>query len=172
MEVRKKDKIIYRKLQNNDKEWAAKFIQDHWISDIVVVHKTVYYPVKLKGFLAEYKSEKIGLVTFKIVNKNCEIVTLNSIRENKGVGTRLVKKIIGLARKEKCKKVWLMTTNDNIKAIYFYQKLGFQLLKVYPNAVEESRKFKPDIPESGENGIPIRDELEFCLDIDTVIAGD
>jgi N-acetylglutamate synthase-like GNAT family acetyltransferase len=166
MKEKKIDRIIYRKLRNYDKEWVTNFIRYHWGSESVVVHKTIYYPAKLKGFIVEAKREKIGLVTFKILNSNCEIVTLNSTRENEGIATRLVNKVIAEAKKAKCKKVWLITTNDNIKAIYFYQKLGFQLVKVYPDAVAESRKLKSDIPRKGENGIPIRDELEFCLWLD------
>jgi N-acetylglutamate synthase-like GNAT family acetyltransferase len=160
--------ISYRKIISEDKDWIKKFIQKYWGSEQIVVHKTKYYPSILKGFLAESSEEKIGLITYKIENKKCEIVTLNSLKENKGIGSQLVNLVIEEAKEKDCKKVWLITTNDNIKAIYFYQKLGFQLKKVYPNAVEESRRIKPEIPLVNEEGIPIRDELKFQLEIKAI----
>ncbi len=155
------DKIIFRKVSGADKKWIDKFIKVHWQSKQVVVHKTIYIPSELNGFIAENRTEKVGLVTYQIKNRNCEIVSLNSIKENEGIGAKLVKLVVNQARKLNCKKVWLITTNDNIKAIYFYQKLGFQIVKVHLNAVAESRKIKPEIPLKSETGIPIRDELEF-----------
>jgi hypothetical protein len=59
-----------------------------------------------------------------------------------------------------------MTTNDNLRALRFYQRRGLRLAALYPGAVEESRRLKPSIPLIGENGIPIRDELELELDLE------
>ena len=59
--------------------------------------------------------------------------------------------------------MWLITTNDNLNALRFYQKRGFELVAVHRHAVDESRKIKPEIPLVGENGIPIRDELGLEL---------
>jgi len=157
------EKITYRKLFKEDKTWINEFIKEHWGSNKIVVHKAVYFPYKLEGFLAETKKERIGLVTFNIKNKKCEIVTLDSIKENKGIGTQLINLVLKEANERGCNIIWLITTNDNIKGMYFYQKLGFRLVKVYPDAVNESRKLKPEIPLVSENGIQIRDELEFVL---------
>ncbi len=157
------NKINYREKNEFDKKWIDKFIKAHWGSKQVVVHKTIYIPSELNGFIAEITKEKIGLITYQIKNKICEIVSLNSIKENKGVGTKLVELVIKQAKDLSCKKIWLVTTNDNIKAIYFYQKLGFQLVKVLLNAVAESRKIKPEIPEIANNGLLIKDEIEFVL---------
>ena len=57
----------------------------------------------------------------------------------------------------------LITTNDNTHALRFYQKLGFELTALYCHAVDLSRKLKPSIPETGQDGIPIRDEIELQL---------
>jgi hypothetical protein len=55
----------------------------------------------------------------------------------------------------------LITTNDNTKALRFWQKRGFRLAAVHRNAVEKSRKIKPEIPLTGNDGIPIKDEIEL-----------
>jgi GNAT superfamily N-acetyltransferase len=145
----------------SDKEWIYAFISEHWGSKEVVVHNTVFIPGKLNGFIAEENECNVGLVTYQIKDSSCEIVTLNSIIENKGIGRKLVKLVEEEAIKHKCGSVWLITTNDNLKAVKFYQKIGYRLVKVYPDAVDNSRMIKPEIPLIAENGIPIRDELKF-----------
>jgi ribosomal protein S18 acetylase RimI-like enzyme len=62
-----------------------------------------------------------------------------------------------------CSRLWLITTNDNLIALKFYQKRGFQLIAVHPDALAESRKIKPSIPQFGMHGIPLRDEIELHM---------
>ncbi|WP_084364910.1 GNAT family N-acetyltransferase [Clostridium tepidiprofundi] len=81
--------------------------------------------------------------------------------ENKGIGTKLIEEVIEVAKIQKCKRVWLITTNANVRAIRFYQKRGFNMKALYINAVNESRKIKPEIPILGYDNIPILHEIEF-----------
>ena len=55
----------------------------------------------------------------------------------------------------------MITTNDNLNALRFYQKRGFELVAVHPHAVDEARRIKLEIPMLGEDEIPIRDEIEL-----------
>jgi N-acetylglutamate synthase-like GNAT family acetyltransferase len=80
----------------------------------------------------------------------------------------LIEAVAAAARASGCRRVWLITTNDNLTALAFYQKRGFVLTALHPNAVAASRKLKPEIPLVAENGIPIRDELELELRLDAV----
>ena len=64
------------------------------------------------------------------------------------------------------KRVWLITTNDNLDAIRFYQRRGFMISAIYKNALEFSRKLKPSIPTIGRYGIYMRDEIEFEKQLD------
>lgn len=155
----------FRKLEVNDRNWVDEFIRNHWGSKQIIIHNKIYFPGDLDGFVAENNEEKIGLITYQIQKHNCEIVTLNSTIEHHGFGRELVKSVIEEAKLQGCEILWVVTTNDNIRAIEFYQKLGFQLIMVYPDAVNYSRKIKPEIPITANNGIPIRDELEFVLNI-------
>ena len=95
------------------------------------------------------------------VDGDCEIVTLDSEREGQGLGTKLIDAVIEEARNHNCKRVFLITTNDNLKALGFYQKRGFELVRINRGAVNESRKIKPGIPLIGMNNIPLRDEIEL-----------
>ena len=65
------------------------------------------------------------------------------------------------AIKKNCTRLKLITTNDNIRGIEFYQKRGFVFANIYINAIENSRRLKPEIPMYADNGLPIRDEIEF-----------
>ena len=101
------------------------------------------------------------MITYNIKKNECEIVTLNSLIKKKGIGTVLVEKVKKIAKKMNRKRVWLITTNDNIDALCFWQRIGFVLKAIYPGAMSISRKLKPEIPLIGHYGIPIRDEIEL-----------
>ena len=90
-----------------------------------------------------------------------EICSLNSFIENKGIGTNLINKVKEYAKQKNCTKLKLITTNDNIRGLEFYQRRGFVFSNIYKNAIENSRKIKPQIPIFADNGLPIRDEIEF-----------
>jgi RimJ/RimL family protein N-acetyltransferase len=94
----------------------------------------------------------------------CGIVSLDSLVENMGLGTALLRALRDLVRAQGGRRVWLITTNDNTRALRFYQKRGFKLIALHMDAIKRSRQLKPEIPATGIDGIPIRDELELELD--------
>jgi ribosomal protein S18 acetylase RimI-like enzyme len=155
-----------RAVQRGDRNWISQFIVERWGSEIVVVHNAVYTPEDLPGIVAVRKESPVGLITYNIEGKACEIVTLDSLSPSKGIGTSLIDELKKVARNAGCRRLWLMTTNDNMDALRFYQKRGFSLAAIHINAVEKARKIKPEIPSIGQEGIPIRDELELELILD------
>jgi ribosomal protein S18 acetylase RimI-like enzyme len=153
-----------RAVDERDQEWIGKFILDRWHAEFVVVHGVVYYPHKLRGFVAEVGgTTHAGLVTYVVENSACELVTLDSVQEGVGIGSALVQAVAQEAAHAGCSRVWCITTNDNHPALRFYQKRGFKIAAVRPGAVDRSRVLKPSIPLLGVNGIPIRDEIELEL---------
>ncbi len=138
-----------------------QFWNDHWDAEFVVAHGTVFHPENVSGFLALDGNDWIGLVTYTFLDTDCEIVSIDSLRENEGIGTALIEKVVEEAKASQCRRVHLTTTNDNLRALGFYQKRGFHLSALYPDAVNETRKLKPSIPLIGENDIPLRDEIEL-----------
>ncbi len=99
------------------------------------------------------------MITYIIKNDQIEIISLDSFRENVGIGSQLLKKLEEISEEKDITKISVITTNDNLNALKFYQKRGYSIIKVIPNAVEKARKQKPSIPLFAENGIPIRDEI-------------
>lgn len=126
----------------------------------------VHHPAELPGFIAALDGERVGLLTYQIADGACEVMSLDSTRPAQGVGTALIEAAIEAARAAGCRRLWLITTNDNLNALRFYQKRGLTLVAVYPNALAVSRQLKPQIPLSGHDGIPLRDEIELELALD------
>lgn len=145
------------------KTWIEKVLTLYWGSTRLVSRGKIYDGSGLPGFIAYIDQEPVGLCTYQIVHNQCEIISLNSLKENLGIGSTLITEVIKVARRDKCKRVWLITTNDNLQALGFYQKRGFVLVHIHPDAIKKSRQLKPEIPLRGQNDIPIRDELELEL---------
>ncbi|WAA09562.1 GNAT family N-acetyltransferase [Fervidibacillus albus] len=145
---------------NLQRKKITDFFIQHWGSPEMVISSGTFYCDELDGFAAiDEQGELIGLITYVIENDECEIISLDSIIENKGVGSALLLRVEKEACKHRCEKVKLVTTNDNLRALSFYQKRGYALTEIYVRAVEKAREIKPDIPLVAQNGIPIRDEL-------------
>lgn len=152
-------------LTARDRDWLTQFIAHHWGSSMIVSRGVMYHAETLPGFVAVQQDERIGLVTYHLHGDACEIVSLDSMREGIGVGTALIAAVRDVASRVGCSRLWLITSNDNLHALGFYQKRGFALVAVHRNAIEQARKLKPQIPLIGEHGIPIRDEIELELSL-------
>lgn len=100
-----------------------------------------------------------GVLTYVVTGVDCEVSSLYAASSWGGIGTALIEAIVHVARTAGCRRLWL-DTNDNVDALRFYQRREFRLVALRPGAVERSRAtLKPSIPEIGDHGIPLRDEL-------------
>ena len=138
------------------------FFTEQWGSSEMVISSGVYDCSQLDGFAALDEEDNIvGLITFDRKETELEIISLDSLLEGRGIGGMLLEQVEQLARTEQRSVISLITTNDNLHALKFYQKRGYRLSKLLPNAVDEARKIKPSIPLIGEHGIPLQDELQL-----------
>lgn len=139
---------------------VTHFFTKQWGSPEMVISSGVYDCSALEGFAALDEAQNIvGLITFDRKENEIEIISLDSLLERQGIGSMLVEEVERLALAEQRAAVTLITTNDNLNALKFYQKRGYQLIEIFPNAVAKAREIKPSIPLIGEHGIPLRDEL-------------
>jgi GNAT superfamily N-acetyltransferase len=114
------------------------------------------------ALLAERDGELIGVLTYVLDGDSCELLTLQASERQHGVGTALIEAVERLATDAGCSRLWVITTNDNVDALRFYQRRGFRLSALHAGAVDDSRaRLKPEIPRVGEYGIRLRDELEL-----------
>jgi len=157
--------VSVRELVEDDRPWAIELFRERWGGEVVVTGGKARDATLLEGFVAEADGEPVGLATYETRGAECELVTLDSLREGIGVGSALLAAVANAAWKQGCRKFSVVTTNDNIRALGFYQRRGFVLTALRMRAVEKSRRIKPEIPELGFLDIPIRDELELALDL-------
>ena len=150
-----------RPLIAEDKEWVSSTLIEHWGSNRFVTRGRLFFADENPGFIAVQDGKYIGLITFEILGNECEITSLNSFTDGKGIGTALIDSVRETAANAGCTRLLLITTNDNTHAIRFYQRYGFTIAAIYPNSMEEARKIKPEIPLTGNDGIPLRDEIEL-----------
>jgi ribosomal protein S18 acetylase RimI-like enzyme len=114
------------------------------------------------ALLGEDGRRLVGVLTYTVDGERCEILTLHVAEPWSGIGSALLDELEGMAVAVGCRRLWLITTNDNVDALRFYQRRGFRLAALHAGAVARSRgSLKPEIPETGEYGIPIHDELEL-----------
>jgi len=158
-----------RKIWESDRPMVAEFIERHWQSRVVMSRGKVFYPHECDGFIEWRDGSIVGLLTYFVEDGAMELLTLNSTLEGEGIGSALMLMAIDSGRRSEVKKIWLTTTNDNLRAIGFYQRLGFRMVAVNVGVIDEARKVKPEIPELGYKGIPIHDEIVLELIIEPVL---
>jgi GNAT superfamily N-acetyltransferase len=123
------------------------------------------HPLDHPAFVAEAADGYLlGMLTYVPGHdwQQCEIHTLHAGEQWRGAGTALIEAVGQLARQQGCARLWVITTNNNVDALRFYQRRGFCLVTVHRGAVDRSRaRLKPEIPSVGAYGIPLRDEIEL-----------
>ena len=70
------------------------------------------------GFAAVDKSEVVGYILYNIIGTGCEITVIESLRSKQGIGGALTDAVKQAASESGCKRLWLITTNDNAAAFH------------------------------------------------------
>ena len=152
-----------RPLTPEDQRWKVETLERAWGSTLVARFEDVVDAAWLPGLVAQDGAGRVGLLTYAVRDDGIEVVTLESLVEGSGIGTALMDAVRALAIARGVPRIWLITTNDNLRAIGFYQRWGMDLVGVIHDGVTRSRLLKPSIPTVGQHGIPLRHELEFEL---------
>ena len=151
-----------RRLTVEDLPTLREYWKKQWGDEFVVAHGVVYRPDTVDGgFIALDQGQWVGEITYAVLGTECEIVSLDSLREGQGIGTELIQSVVEHARKQNCTRLFLITTNDNLDALGFYQRRGFEMAKIHRHALDETRRLKPGVPLIGRDNIALRDEIEL-----------
>lgn len=153
---------VIRERTEQDNIWILKCLSNRWGGTAVVVHGESFDLFTLPAFVAEREA---GVITYRVEGTQAELISIDAVHPGCGVGTALLEALIASLPKWQVKSLWVTTTNENLEALRFYQCRGFELRALRPGAVEDARRVKPTIPLKGDNGIPIRDELDLCFDL-------
>lgn len=163
MESMKKIKI--QPITKKNREIVNEILLKEWNSLFMIVRGKKISLNEIDGIIAYDGENIIGIITYLLYDDTLEIISLNSLYEGKGIGTLLIEEVKKKTREEGKSNIKVITTNDNINAIKFYQRRSFIISNVYINSIEKYRKIKPNIPQKGIFDIPIRDEIEFVFRI-------
>ncbi|MFD6506650.1 GNAT family N-acetyltransferase [Bacillus sp. NPDC060175] len=153
--------VHIQKITPEMKETIRGFMCENWGSSMMVSRGRAHQLEQLPGFIALKNDRIVGIITCEVLKNMCEIVSLDSFEEGNGIGTKLVDCVLQMARENECEKVWLITTNDNMNALRFYQKRNFMMTNLYIDAVKEARKIKKEIPFIGYDNIAISHEIQL-----------
>jgi GNAT superfamily N-acetyltransferase len=151
-----------RPITPEDREWVADLIatafgsvrlmsNDHLIDDASL----------LNGFAAEIDGRPVGCALVNDVDGDVELVALVSTYRGAGVGSGLLETVVERGKRDGWKRLWLVTSNDNTDAIRMYQRAGWEWTEFRRDAITKARAVKPEIPEIGNHGIPVRHEIHF-----------
>ncbi|NRG17631.1 GNAT family N-acetyltransferase [Rhizobiales bacterium] len=154
-----------RAIEEADHDKVVDLLTRRWTSPLQLLDGKMVDASRLPGFIAEENGEMVGLVTVIKRDEEWEILTLDSLKGQSGTGTLLLNAVIGDAVEHGIQRITVRTSNDNLDAFRFYQRRGFRLEGVNPGVIDEERKMKPEIPMTGEYGIPIHDEVLFARKI-------
>jgi len=154
--------MLVSDLTDDDRKWVKERTELLFGGDFVVSRDEVHDPHRLPGFICTEGPERIGLATYNIAGTDCEVVTLDALCQFMGIGTLLLDRVEEVARFAGCKRLWAITTNDNLDAQRFFQKRGFFISEVRLGSMSKIRLLKPNVPKTGHYGIPVRDEIELA----------
>ena len=143
------------------RERINALIVRQWYTMQMVVHGESIDLGSADGYYACEGDEIVGLITYRTAGNEMEILSLDSFQEGRGIGTGLLETVVAEARETGIRRIMLVTTNDNLAALRFYQKRGFDMCRFCRNALDQARKIKPEIPLTGMNGIPLKHEIEL-----------
>ena len=158
-----RDDIEVRASSEADREWIRRQLAESWGSHMLVLRGVLLDVTFCPALIA---GDREGLLHYRALGEEaCEIVTLEAFRTGRGIGTVLVETLAAQAKARGHRRLVVVTTNDNLDALRFYQARGFRLHELRTGAVDEARKLKPEIAPTGNYGLPIRDELELVRDL-------
>jgi ribosomal protein S18 acetylase RimI-like enzyme len=158
--------IRTRHIEPGDRTWVVHRLEDSF-ANVTVARKGVLIDASvLPGFVATDGGRPVGLLTYDAVHNECEVVTIISMEEGRGIGRALMDAVRDHAVAAGYHRLWLTTTNDNSRAFRFYQLWGMDLCAFYRHGARRSRKVKPSLPERGADGILLDHELEFEMLLD------
>lgn len=125
-----------------------------------------YEAADVEGILwRDPDSGRTGVVTWWTDGERAEIASLHADPAGSGTGTRLMDAAEEELRRRGVTIAIVGSTNDNSRALNFYIKRGYRLVRLHLDAMDRVRELKPSVPLTGRDGVPLQEmwELEKTL---------
>jgi ribosomal protein S18 acetylase RimI-like enzyme len=151
--------VLVREATDSDRAAARElFAQDFGRTHIVAFGEVMDID-QMPALVAILYTDPSGALAYRLLGDALHIVALatDPMWQRSGVGGHLVAEAELLARRLDLKRLIVSTTNDNLPALYFYQRRGYRLTDLVPNSI---------IAQTGQEvagfaGIPVRDEVRL-----------
>jgi len=138
-----------------DQQWLQAAYDADWEGPTMALDGRLHDLLGLPTLVAEDDGQLCGYLVYEERADATELYAMAAHPRGLGTGRRLLRAFLAQADRP----VVLVTTNDNVAALAFYQQHGFRITSVRTGAVDRSRTVKPEIPQVGDQGIPLHDEL-------------
>lgn len=165
MDVDRPPELNVRSLSDADAAWRKEQLRAMWGSTEVARLGVLVDAAELDGFVAVLDDRRVGLLTYRADGNDVEVVTIQSDPDTVGVGRALMDAVADAAEARGASRLWLVTTDGNIRALGFYRRLGMHVAAIHVDGVARSRAVKPSIPVVDEHGSPLLDEIELELSL-------
>ena len=146
-----------------DRPWMEACCRRAFVGPVVASLGRVIDPAVLPALVAWEGPHRVGALAYQEEPGGAEVVLLVADPPGRGAGSALLAALRAEGLRRKWDRLRLLTTNDNLAALGFYQRRGWDLVRLHRGAVDRDRLLKPAIPAVGVRGIPIRHALDLEL---------
>jgi GNAT superfamily N-acetyltransferase len=154
-----------------DQEYIRRYWAAHWGLPVVSIDR-VYQPEDVSGLVwRDEWGEAQGLITWAIDGDSAEIVSVDAFQQGRHIGGRLLDGAEAELRRRKVRRATIVTTNDNLRALAFYVRRGYRIVRVALDDMDRVRELKPGVPKLGNDNIPLRDMIQLEKDLTEAPSG-
>ena len=94
----------YERISRLNRNRVDAFIKQHWHTTTMIIRGKEIDMTKTEGFYFSEGETIIGLITYIVYDNILEITSLDSVYENRGIGSKLVETVIDEAKERKFQK--------------------------------------------------------------------
>jgi ribosomal protein S18 acetylase RimI-like enzyme len=151
--------VLVRQAEPDDREPTLALFRRDFGRAAIVAFGEVMALDDHPAIVAEMKGELAGALAYRLVPDAFHVIALatDPMWQRSGVASYLVVEAELLTRRHGLDRLVFSTTNDNLPALYFYQRRGWTIIEVAAGAMIEH---SPP-PHVGFAGIPVRDEIRL-----------
>jgi len=151
--------VLVRQAAPEDREPSLALFRHDFGRAAIVAFGEVMTLENHPAIVAEMKGELAGALAYRLQPGAFQIIALatDPMWQRSGVASHLVGEAELLTRRHGLSRLVFATTNDNLPALYFYQRRGWTITEVAAGAMIT----RSPAAHVGFAGIPVRDEIRL-----------
>jgi ribosomal protein S18 acetylase RimI-like enzyme len=156
--------VLVREASTSDRVKALELFKRDFGPAQLVSHGEAISLDEAASLVAETDGEIAGALAWRPFDGALHILALatDPMWQRAGVGGHLVAEAELLARWQNWPRVIVTVTNDNLPALYFYQRRGYRISAILRESIAAHMG---DRQAMGFAGIPILDEIQLAKDL-------